>query len=147
MRDDPPLDQFVGQELHRPADPSFGGIAATDGDEVGFGLAIENRGHGRRFAGLAVEGRGFSLEDEPLADLVDRVRVHLKEFAHLGAGEWPSFSCMIAQQQELGMPDLLGGGVPVAADVAEVPTLLVRQHDGILIRRRPRHGEASLQEG
>ena len=101
-------------------------------------MSIKDWGCGRGLAPLTVERGGFACQHEPLADLVDGVGVQLKQIGNLRPCQRPSPTIVIAEQQQLRMPDFLSRGMPMASDVEKTLALLIREHDGILMGRGSR---------
>jgi hypothetical protein len=71
----------------------------------------------RRCSWFAVEGWRLSFRDEPLADAIDCVHVHVQLLGDLIAHEPTAWTVAIAQEEYVGMPDLLGRCVAISGDV------------------------------
>ena len=65
------LDQLVGQQPQRPADSALRRLGAGQGDQAGFGLAIELPLPAGPVLLLAAQGGLQALLDEALADAFD----------------------------------------------------------------------------
>jgi hypothetical protein len=93
---------------------------------------------------LAVQRRGFPFSDKPTADAVDGVHVHAELLGNLITRKPTAKTLAIAQQQDLGMADLLDRGMPVAGEVGQPLALFGREDHGVQVRSRLRHDQASL---
>lgn len=134
--------ELAGEQLERPAGAALRGRAAADGDELRLDVAVDLRRHRRGLAGLALEGGPLAAGDEGLADAGDGVEVHAERRGDLGVGAMAVGAVAVAEQEDLGVSDLLGGGVPVAGDLVEALALLGREPDGVLVGRE--HEEEPL---
>ena len=99
--------------------------------ELGLDLAVDLGRHRRRLAGLAFQGGPLPFGHEPLADAGDRVQVHAQGIGDLGAGPLAPGPVVVAQEQDLGVADLLGRGPAVARDLLQRQPLLGVEPDRV----------------
>jgi hypothetical protein len=96
--DDATFHEGIRQQLHGPADASSGGLATADGYQLGFGLPVDNRGRGRLFPDLAVEGWNLAVPYESAPDSGNGVQVHAQRLRDLVPRHPPIGAVPIAQQ-------------------------------------------------
>jgi hypothetical protein len=101
---------------------------------MGFRTTVENRRGWGRLPPFAIQGGSLSIEHETLPNCVDGIGMHAERLGNLRPSPGAAVATVIAEQQQPGMPDLLGRGRSVAADLVETIPLLSRQVNGILTR-------------
>jgi len=132
-RDQTPFHHFTRQKFEGPANSSFWRWATADCHQLGFPPAIKLPGCRRGVPGLAIESRGFTLEDKPLPDPINGIHMHTKGAGDLSPGHPTAGTMVIALQENLGVPDFPGWGVTMASDFFEMLPLQEREQNRILI--------------
>jgi hypothetical protein len=91
---------------------------------MGLDAAIDLGWDRRCLTGFALQGRSLALGDEGLADAGDGVEMHAQGGRDVGVDAVAAGAVAIAQEQDLGMADLLDWCVPVAGDLLKTLALL-----------------------
>ena len=123
----------MDQQFEGPAGPSFGGWATADGHQMGLEAAVELGRYRRRLTRLAFQSGLLALGDEGLADAGDSIDVHAQGGRDLGVDAVAAGAIVIAEQEDLGMADLLGRSIPIAGDLVEALALLGGEPYGVLV--------------
>jgi hypothetical protein len=114
---------------------------------VGLDPAVDLGGDRRVLAGLALQGGAFPLQDEGLADTGNGVDMHAEGGRDVRIGAMATWTVAVTEQEELGVPDLLGGRVPVSGDLFEALALLGCESNGVLVRCEHRGSPSAGQAG
>jgi hypothetical protein len=94
---------------------------AAQGDQVGLEDAVHLGRHRRVLPRLPFQGGLFTAGNETLTEAGDGVDVRGEGLGDLGIGPGAVGAVVVGPKQDLGVADLLGGGVAVAGEVGEMP--------------------------
>ena len=100
---------------------------------MGLGAAVELRRGRRGLAALPVQGRPLPPADEGTADPADGPVAGTEDLGDLPVGAAPLGVVAVAEQEDMGMEDLLGRGVAVADQLLEPLALLRAEVDLTLL--------------
>lgn len=130
------FDQFVGQEPQRPSRAALGRTTATEGDELGLGLAVDDSLSRSAGGGPAFERRLQTLLDEPASDALHRIDRDCQRCGNLFVGP-PRVPCgPIRVQQDPSMCELSGGPFAVLNQTREIFSFGLLQANHVTLRHR-----------
>jgi hypothetical protein len=124
--DDVEFDAFIGEQMQCPSASTFGRSGASEFDQMGFGVPIEEGRSVGRGSFFPFECGFESFFDESFSDVGDGIGVAMKLFGDVAVGNFSIF-CFIDGEQNIGVFDFVGVAFANGNELFEFVSFFSRQ--------------------